>query len=329
MQMPPTRSTLTTLALAGVLTGGTAMGASGDAYPSRPIRFVVPYPAGTTTDIIARQIMPKASELLGQSVVIDNRPGAGGTIGTAFVAKAAADGYTLVIGTPQTFAVAQSLYPEVAYDPVTGFAAIGRIARNGMVLAVNASMPVNSVADLIAHARANPGKLNYTSTGVGGTPHLAAALFANEAGLRVTHVPYPSPAQGVVAILGGDVHFMFYSYLVLSSHASAGRVKLLAVSTAQRFPHAPQLPTMIEAGFQNFDMTSWHGVYAPAKTAKRIVETFSDALQRVLSDPEMLAIFRQTGNEINPAGPAEQTAFTKSERERYRKIVAVIGLTSP
>jgi len=317
------------LGLAGALTAGIAMAASSDAYPTRPIRLVVPYAAGTTTDVIARQIMPKISELLGQPVVIDNRAGAGGLIGTAVVAKAAADGYTLVIGTPQTFAVAQSLYPEVPYDPVTGFSAIGRIARNGMVLAVYASMPVNSVADLIAYARANPGKLNYTSTGVGGTPHLAAALLANEAGMRVTHVPYPSPGQGVAAMLTGDVHYVFLSYLVMSPHASAGRVKLIAASTAQRLASAPQLPTMIEAGFQNFDMTSWQAVYAPAKTPKRVIETFSDALLRVLNDPEMLAMFRRTGNDINPAGPEEQAAFTKSERERYQRIIAAIGLTSP
>ena len=295
------------------------------AYPERPIRMVVPFAAGSNIDITARQFMPKFAEILGQQVVVDNRGGAGGTIGAAIVAKAPADGYTLLMGNAPTHGMAPSMYRNLAYDPVKDFSPIGRISTASFVLAVSATLPVKSVQELIAHAKARPGQLNYASSGNGTTAHLTGALFNNKAGVDLKHVPYNSVPQALVDLGNGAVAVMFYPYQPLIPFMQQGRVRLLASTNTRRLSYLPDLPTVIEAGLPDFVAFAWHGFYAPAGTPKAIVDTLHAALSRTMKDQKVITSFAATGVDVDMLGPAEFAAFTKREVERYRQIVALAG----
>ena len=295
------------------------------AYPERPIRMVVPFAAGSNIDITARQFMPKFAENLGQQVVVDNRGGAGGTIGAAIVAKAPADGYTLLMGNAPTHGMAPSMYRNLAYDPVKDFSPIGRISTASFVLAVSATLPVKSVQELIGHAKARPGQLNYASSGNGTTAHLTGALFNNKAGVDLKHVPYNSVPQALVDLGNGAVAVMFYPYQPLIPFMQQGRVRLLASTNTRRLSYLPDLPTVIEAGLPDFVAFAWHGFYAPAGTAKGIVDTLHGALSRTMKEQKVVASFAATGVDVDMLGPAEFAAFTRREVERYRQIVALAG----
>src|SRR5438034_5972010 len=236
------------------------------AYPTKPVRLVVPFPAGGTTDLLARAAAQKLSEAWGQQVIVDNRPGAAGNIGAELVAKAAPDGYTLLMGTVGTHAINASLYAKMPYDHVKDFAPVILVAGVPNVLVVNPSLPVHSVQELIAYAKANPGKLNFASSGSGTSIHLSGELFKVMTGVQMTHVPYKGSAPALQDLLGGQVQLMFDNLPPSLPQIKAGRLRALAVTSATRAPALPDVPTVAEAGLPGFEASSWFGVLAPAGT---------------------------------------------------------------
>jgi tripartite-type tricarboxylate transporter receptor subunit TctC len=294
-------------------------------YPDRPIRLIVPQAAASATDILVRHFTPKLSEVLGQPIVVDNRPGAGAIIGTEMAAKAPADGYTLLLGGSQTHAINKSLYRKLSYDPIADFTPVGRIGQQAMILVVNSTVPVKSVAELLVYGKANPAKLNFASSGNGSSAHLCGALFAAESGLRAEHVPYKAVSQGLADLLSGQITMMFYPYIALQPHIQSGRVTVLGTASEQRPAYLSQVPTMTESGFPSMVVSPWFALYAPAGTPRRIVDTLYTALERSLNDPEVRARFGQTGTEVYLAGPDALRKFTLDEIARYQKIVELSG----
>src|SRR5450631_680476 len=299
--------------------------AAAQAYPSKPIRLVVPFPAGGSLDVVARAIAQKLTEAWGQPVVIDNRPGAGGNIGADLVAKSAPDGYTILEGALSTHAVNVSLYSKMPYDPIKDFAPITLVAVTPNVLVLNASYPVNSVPELLAYARANPGKLSFGSGSNGSAGHLAGELFKTEAGVDMVHIPYKGGAPALQALLAGDTQLMFDNLANSEAQLKAGKLKALAVTTAKRSSLAPQLPTLSETGLPGFDIYTWWGLMAPAGTPKEIVAKWNAEVTRILASAEMKAFFSQQGAEPAADSPEQFAALIKSEIAKYAKIVKQSG----
>ena len=299
--------------------------AAEQAYPSKPIRLVVPFPAGGSLDVVARAIGQKLTEAWGQPVVIDNRPGAGGNIGADLVAKSAPDGYTILEGALSTHAVNVSLYAKMPYDPIKDFAPITLVAVTPNVLVLNASYPVNSVPELLAYARANPGKLSFGSGSNGSAGHLAGELFKTEAGVDMVHIPYKGGAPALQALLAGDTQLMFDNLANSAAQLKAGKLKALAVTTAKRSSLMPELPTLSETGLPGFDIYTWWGFMAPAGTPKEIVAKWNAEVTRILNSPEMKAFFAQQGAEPAPDSPEQFAALIRSEISKYAKIVKQSG----
>jgi tripartite-type tricarboxylate transporter receptor subunit TctC len=294
-------------------------------YPSKPIRLVVPFPAGGSLDVVARAIGQKLTEAWGQPVVIDNRPGAGGNIGADLVAKSAPDGYTILEGALSTHAVNVSLYAKMPYDPIKDFAPITLVAVTPNVLVLNAAFPVNSVPELLAYARANPGKLSFGSGSNGSAGHLAGELFKTEAGVDMVHIPYKGGAPALQALLAGDTQLMFDNLANSAAQLKAGKLKALAVTTAKRSSLMPELPTLSETGLPGFDIYTWWGFMAPAGTPKEIVAKWNAEVTRILNSPEMKAFFAQQGAEPASDSPEQFAALIRSEISKYAKIVKQSG----
>ena len=307
-----------------VLLSFTALAAE-QTYPSKPIRLVVPFPAGGSLDVVARAIGQKLTEAWGQPVVIENRPGAGGNIGADLVAKSAPDGYTILEGALSTHAVNVSLYNKMPYDPIKDFAPITLVAVTPNVLVLNASYPVNSVPGLLAYARANPGKLSFGSGSNGSAGHLAGELFKTEAGVDMVHIPYKGGAPALQALLAGDTQLMFDNLANSAAQLKAGKLKALAVTTAKRSSLMPELPTLSETGLPGFDIYTWWGFMAPAGTPKEIVAKWNAEVTRILNSPEMKAFFAQQGAEPAPDSPEQFAALIRSEISKYAKIVKQSG----
>src|SRR5215470_11825452 len=257
------------------------------AYPSRPVKLVVPFPPGGPLDVIGRAIAQKLTEVWGQSVVVDNRPGAGGNIGADVVAKSPPDGYTILMGALSTHAVNPSLYATMPYDPIKDFAPITLVAITPNVLVVNASLPVNSAKEFIAYAKANPGKLAFGSGSNGSAGHLAGELFKVETGSDAVHVPFKGGAPATQALLAGDKQFMFDNLANAMAQVKAGKLRALAVTTAERSKLAPELPTMAEAGLPGFDISTWYGLLAPAGTPKAVIDKWNAEVTKILNSPDM------------------------------------------
>jgi tripartite-type tricarboxylate transporter receptor subunit TctC len=326
LHSPAPRRRIVAIAFALVLAAGGAFGpATAQTYPSKPIRLVVPFPPGGSLDVVARAIGQKLAEAWGQPVVIDNRPGAGGNIGADLVAKSAPDGYTILEGALSTHAVNVSLYSRMPYDPVKDFAPITLVAVTPNVLVVNASFPVNSVPELIAYAKAHPGKLSFGSGSNGSAGHLAGELFKTEAGVDMVHVPYKGAAPALQALLAGDTQLMFDNLANSMPQWKAGKLKALAVTTAKRSALAPELPTLAETGLPGFDIYTWWGFMAPAGTPKEIVAKWNTEVARILGTPEMRQFFAQQGAEPAPTTPEQFGALIKSEISKYAKIVKASG----
>jgi tripartite-type tricarboxylate transporter receptor subunit TctC len=295
------------------------------AYPAKPIRLVVPFPPGGSLDVIARAIGQKLSEAWGQPVVIDNRPGAGGNIGADLVAKSTPDGYTILEGALSTHAVNVSLYSRMPYDPIKDFAPITLVAVTPNVLVLNPSVPANSVKELIAYAKANPGKLSFGSGSNGSAGHLAGELFKSDAGVDMVHVPYKGGAPAMQDLLGGQIQLMFDNLANSMQQVRAGKLKALAVTTAHRSSLVPDLPTLSEAGVPGFDIYTWWGFMAPAGTPREIIAKWNTEVTRILNTPEMKAFFAQQGAEPAPDTPEQFAALIKSEIPKYAKIVKDSG----
>ena len=295
-------------------------------YPNRPVKLVVPFPPGGPLDIISRLIAQKASEDWGQSVVVDNRPGAGGNIGADVVAKSPPDGYTILMGALSTHAVNPSLYPKMPYDAVNDFAPISLVAITPNVLVVNTSLPVNSAKEFIAYAKANSGKLSFGSGSNGSAGHLAGELFKVETGKTdIVHIPYKGGAPATQALLAGDTQFMFDNLANAMPQVKAGKLKALAVTTAERSKLAPDLPTMAEAGMPGFDISTWFGLVAPAGTPKDVIAKWNAEVVKILNSPDMRERLTAQGAEPAPSTPEQFAAFIQSEIPKYARIVKISG----
>ncbi len=294
-------------------------------YPNKPLRFIVPYAAGGPGDILARQLSPKLSELLGQPVLIDNRPGAGSIIGTEAAAKAAPDGYTLYLSTDGPISINPSLYPKLPYDPVRDFTPVTLLVTARQVLAVNPSVPVKSVAELIALARAQRGRLNYASFGSGGLSHLAAELFKGMTGTEMTHIPFTGTAQALQALIAGEVQVMFVGEPGALPHVKAGRLRALASSGPRRSSLFPDIPTVAEAGVAGYDVQGLFGLMLPARAPRDIVARLNAEAAKTLADPEVLKRIRAMGFEPQPDTPEAFGALIESEIAKWTKVVRASG----
>jgi tripartite-type tricarboxylate transporter receptor subunit TctC len=303
----------------------SATEAAAQAFPSRPVKLVIPFPPGGSLDNVGRLIAQKLSETWGQSVVVENKPGAGGNIGADFVAKSPPDGYTVVMGALSTHAVNPSLYPSMPYDARRDFIPISLVAITPNVLVVNASLPVNSLKELIAYAKANPGKLNFGSGSNGSAGHLAGELFKVETGTDVQHIPFKGGAPATQALLAGETQFMFDNLANAMAQLQGGRIKALAVTTAQRSKLAPDLPTMAEAGLPGFDISTWFGLMLPAGTPKDVVAKWNTDLVRVLGMPDVREKMLAQGADPTPMTSAEFSAFIDRELVKYARIVKASG----
>jgi tripartite-type tricarboxylate transporter receptor subunit TctC len=314
------------LALAPALAATASGRASAQAYPARPIRLVVPSSAGAgVTDIMARLVGQRLGESLGQQVVIDNRPGASGILGSEVVAKAPNDGYTLLIANVSLI-VNPYLFAKMPYDPLVDFVPVTMVNTAPQQLVVHPSVPATSVADLVAYAKARPGQLNYGSGGLGSTPFLAAELFKSITGIDVVHVPYKGGAPAIAELVGGQLNFMIENVPGTMPHVKSGKLRALAITSAQRSPLAPDLPTMIEAGVPGYEMSAWNAIFAPKGTPPDIVVRLHAELVRVLRGPEMKEQCAALGAEPIGNTPDELTAFLKADKARWGEIIQARGI---
>jgi tripartite-type tricarboxylate transporter receptor subunit TctC len=297
-------------------------------WPSKPISYVVPFTPGGTTDTIGRTVAQGLAPVLGQPVVVDNKPGAAGAVGAGFVAKAKPDGYTLLGGTISTHAINASLYKDLPYDPVKDFEPITLVGFIPNALYVNPNLGVNSVADLIALLKKDSNKRTFASSGAGTSTHLAGELFADLIGVQLTHVPYKGTPQAFADVAGGQVTFMFDQLTAGLPLVKGGKLKLLAVTSAKRTGLSPETPTMAEAGVPKFEMVSWQAVYAPKGTPKPIVDRLNTEIVKILKTPEVRdKMASQMGIEIVASTPAQLTALMQSEIPRWADLVKKSGAT--
>jgi tripartite-type tricarboxylate transporter receptor subunit TctC len=295
-------------------------------YPRRPIRVIVPFGAGSITDILTRTIMPRVGEGLGQTIVIDNRPGAGGNLGTEMVVKSAPDGYTLVSGSASVLAVNGFLFKHMPYDVATAFAPITQYNFVTNVLVVTPGLPVKSVKELIAYGKTNPGKLSFASAGAGGTIHLAGEMFKHMAGIQMEHIVYKASPFAHVDLFSGQVHLMFDGLPPALPHIKSGKLRALAVATEKRSQVLPDLPTVAEAGLPGYKVQGWNGIAGPAGMPKVVVDKLNRETVRVLNLPEVRERLLGLGAEVVGNSPREFAAHMKAERELWGKFIKQIGL---
>jgi tripartite-type tricarboxylate transporter receptor subunit TctC len=311
--------------LAAVLAAAAA-GAVAQSYPNRPVRMVVPLSPGGFADVPARVIAPRLSEALGQTVFVENKPGAGATIGTDFVAKSKPDGYTVLFtGTPHV--ISPALYKNLPYDPLKDFAPVMLVASGPYVLVVNPQLPVRSVQELIAAAKAQPGRIDYASSGNGSAQHLVSAMFASMAGIELSHVPYKGSGPAMQDLLSGQVKVSFAGIPNVMPSLRSGKLRALAVSTPKRSPDLPDVPTVAEAGVPGYDATLWLALLAPAGTPGDVVQRLYTEATKTLREPEVQKAIAATGVEVNIVGPQELPAFLQSEADKWGKVARESGAT--
>ena len=307
--------------MASAAAAATFVAAHAQAYPDRPIRLIVPSAPGGPTDIPARLLSQYILTKLGQPAVIENRPGAGGAIGARFVVTSAPDGYTLLIGNTSVLAVIPSVSASAGYDPARQFTAVARFSQSYQILVTHPHVAAKSVSDLVAHAKANPGKLSYAHSGAGGLPHLTGELFKSAAGVDILGIPYKSGGESVTALLGSQVDMTFESITILLPLIQEGRLRALAITGRNRSPLTGDLPTMIEAGVPGYEVTTFYGVVAPAGTPEPIVALLNAVINEGLRAPEMQASIRNIGAVPAPGSPAEFDAFIAAEGRKWSAVV--------
>jgi tripartite-type tricarboxylate transporter receptor subunit TctC len=312
-------------ALLALAASASAPLAAWAAYPDRPVRMVVPFPAGGATDLMARGLAEHLAEQLGQQVVIDNRGGAGGTVATELVARSPADGYTLLFATMGTQAINPALYPKLRYDPLKDFAPVSLTHITPRVLVVGPSVQARSVAELVAFAKAHPGQLTYGSAGNGSSSHLSGALFESLAGVRMLHVPYKGSAPLLTDLLAGRVDLTFDSYSIYEEHIHSGRVHVLGVSSRTRMAALPQVPTIAEAGVPGYEVSNWLGLLAPSGTPREVVAHLNAGVVRAMADAGMKRQLTALGIEPVSSTPEEFGALIRSEIPKWAKIVQSSG----
>ncbi|MGZ8211791.1 MAG: Bug family tripartite tricarboxylate transporter substrate binding protein [Burkholderiales bacterium] len=294
-------------------------------YPARAIRFIVPFTPGGSGDIFARPVAQKMSEAMGQQVVVENRPGSGGVIGTEAAAKAAPDGYTIMMGLTANVAVNPSLYPKLPYDPLRDFAPVTLVAAAPYVLVVPPSLPARNVKELIALARPKPGDLAYASLGSGSMGHLSGELFASMAGVKLLHVPYKTLGQLIPDLISGQVQLFFLGVASAQPHVRSGKLRAVAVSGAKRSPALPQVPTVSESGVKGFEVTGWYGVFVPAGTPPELIARLHKEIVRALAMPDVRERLSSEGAELVGNSPREFDAFVRSELVKWAKVVKLSG----
>ena len=299
--------------------------AGAEGYPSKPIHFVVPYPAGGPLDTVARLLGQKVSESMRQPVIVDNKPGAGGNIGADAVAKSPPDGYTILMGAVATHAINPTLYTNIPYDPVKDFAPVTQVASTPNVLVVNPSLPVHDVREFIAYAKAHPGQLNFGSGSTGSAGHLAGELFKTMAGVQMVHVPYKGAGPAMQDLIGGQIQLMFDNLASSLGQIRAGKVRALAVTTAKRTSLAPELPTIAESGLPGFDISTWFGVLAPGGTPPAVVARLHDEFAKALAAPDVREKMLNLGAEPVGNTPAQFAAYIRSEARKYARLVKASG----
>lgn len=294
-------------------------------FPDRGVRIVVPFPAGGSNDVVARMLGAKLQELWGQPVVIDNRAGAGGNIGAEAVARSPADGYTLLLTAPGPLAVNQSLYTQLSFNPTQDFTPVALIASVPIVLAVNPNVKATTVVELIALAKASPGKLNFGSSGLGSTNHLAGELLKTRAGIDIVHVPYRGAAPAMNDLIGGQIPMMFDNMPAIRPQVQGGTIRAIAVAGAARSPLFPELPTMVEAGVPNFEASSWFGLVAPARMPPDVMKALIDSVTKLLKDPDMVKRLADVGAEPGTLSGDAFAAFLRTESEKWGQVVKTAG----
>src|SRR5271156_4115415 len=314
---------------AALLTALAIAPARADDYPSRPVKIIVPTPPGGPVDVIARITANYLQNALGKGFVVENRAGAGNTIGSKDAAEAAPDGYTLLYSSASGLVIAPLLHPDAGYDPLTSYAPVALVAQSSNILVVNPSLPVKTVAELVAYAKANPGKVNFSSGGIGVLPHLIGELFKSRAGIDIVHVPYKGGSPSINDVVAGNVQMTFEGTSVLLPLIEAGRLRALAVTTPKRIPQLPDVPTMVESGFPNFGSTSWTGLLAPAHSPQPIVEKLNAAINDGLKTPELKTALERLSNEPLGGAPADFTAVIKADLDKWSPIVSSLGLNKP
>jgi tripartite-type tricarboxylate transporter receptor subunit TctC len=302
------------------IAAAATMAAHGQAYPTRPLKLVVGFEAGGNTDTVARLVAQKLSERLGQQVIVENKAGAAGTIGTNDVARAAPDGYTLTMGTTTTHAIAPAAYSQLPYDPVAAFEPIALVAIAPYMLVVHPSFPAKDLKEFVSVVKANPGKYNYGSAGQATTTHLVMATLANRAGLEMVHIPFKGNAPATTAVMGGQVEVLFGALPPLLPQVAAGKLRALAISSGKRSPSSPDVPTVAESGFPGYDMALWLGFFAPKGTPAAIVKRLETELLQIARSPELKTMLEKQGLEPNPASSAELAAMLKSEIDTYKTV---------
>jgi tripartite-type tricarboxylate transporter receptor subunit TctC len=310
-------------ALAWMLSAAFAMAQT---YPAKPIRLVVPFPPGGSADIIGRTLAQRLAEQMGQPVVVENRAGASAIIGSDYVAKSPPDGYTLLLGNVGSMTIHPFLYPNLPYDPVKDFAPVSLVGAVTSVVVVTASLPVNNVAELVAWAKANPGKLNFTSSGAGSSTHLTGELLRLRSGIKMEHIGYKGSAPALLDLIAGNVQLMFENLPSVLPHIKAGRARALATTAAKRSSALPDVPTMMEAGYAGFDMVSWQGVMAPAGTPPEIVARLNAEIVKALQTREVREGYAKLGVDVLGNTPEQFAAYIRQEQAKWSNVVKDAGI---
>ena len=295
------------------------------AVAQTPVRFVVGFTPGGPSDILARSLAEKLAGPLGQPVVVENRPGAGGNLAAEVVAKSAPDGNTWLLGNNSILATNQALYSHLTYDPVKDFAPVALVAIQPNILVVHPSVPAHSVRELIAYAKSQPGKLNYASSGAGAAAHLAGELFKTMTGVQMVHVPYKGAQPALTDVIAGQCQLMFATSASVIPYIKAGRLRALAVTTAKRSPSVPDLPTLAESGVPGFEAITWHGVVVPAQTPPATIARLNKAIDTALADPQLLERLNSLGAEVSPGSPQDFAAYIAREIPKWTKVVRDSG----
>jgi tripartite-type tricarboxylate transporter receptor subunit TctC len=306
---------------------GLCAGASAQQYPTKSVRMVVGFAPGGGTDIVARIIGAKLNEAWGQVFIIDNRAGAAGTIGADIVAKSAPDGYALLMGHVNSHGIAPNLYKKLPYDAQRDFAMVAYVGYVPNVLVVHPSMPAKNIAELVAIAKGKPNALNYASSGVGSTQHLAGELFQLSTGAKIVHVPYKGSGPAVVDLLAGHVIMNFDTMPPVLPHIRSGKLRALAVTTPQRANQLAQVPTMIESGLQGFEMTNWYGVMGPAKLPRDIITRLNSEINKIVALPDAKAKLEEVGTQLNPMTPEQFATFLASDNVKYAKLIKAANVS--
>ena len=297
-----------------------------DTYPTKPVRFVITFPPGGPTDVVVRLIGERLTHEWGQPMIIDNRGGAGGIVGTEIVSHAAPDGYTFLVGTAGGMTINPALQPKLPYDPFRDFAPVGMLVQNPQILVAHPSLAAKNVKELVALAKANPGRLNFASAGTGTATHLGLELFKLSTGIDVVHVPYKGGAPATTDLIAGQVQLLWVSIPSVLPHVKGGRLRALAVSTAKRSASAPDVPTVAESGYPGFEYSNWNALFAPAKTSAAVVKKVNASVVGALRQPDVAQKLTSQGADPAPGTPEDLARYMRSDSERWKKVIKAAGI---